>query len=80
MLEAYAREARKRFVDSGEDLTDLPTLDDQDALVAGDDEVVGAGQVVLAVPTVGNDVSLDVKEDDGSELECAVGLDEVKLV
>lgn len=76
--EAYVRKAWKVFVDTGKDLTDLPTMDEQDALKAEEDEVVAANPAPAAVPTVINEALLDVNKDGYWYLEDAVGLDKVE--
>lgn len=64
LLEAYDSKARKRFTDTGKNLTNLPTFDEQDALMAEEGEVVAVEAVVAAVPAVNNDAFLDVNKDD----------------
>lgn len=78
MSGAYASEVWKRFIENGKDLTDLPILDGQDALMAEEEEVVVVDPVVAAVPAVYNDAFLDVNEDEDWELEGAVGLEDVE--
>lgn len=80
MLETYARRAWKRFTDTSKGLTDLPTLEGQDALMAEENEIVGAEPVIVAVLTVDVDALLNLNEDNDWELKGAVGLDEVEPV
>lgn len=42
MLKAYVRKRWKRFTDTGKGMTDLPMLDEQDALMAEEEAVVAA--------------------------------------
>lgn len=49
ILRAYRRKTLKRFTDSAKDLTGLPTLDEQDALMAEEEKVFAAEPVVAAV-------------------------------
>lgn len=55
-------------------------LDEKDALIAKEKEVVAVKPVVAAVPAVDKDALLVVDKDDDRRLESAVGLDEVELV
>lgn len=63
MLETYACETWKRFVGTGNDFTNSPTLDEQDALCAEDEEVFALKPVVAEVSTVDNGALLNVIED-----------------
>lgn len=62
---AYRRKAWKRFTDTGTGLTDLPMLEEQDALMAEEGKVVVVELAVAAVAAADNDASLDVSEDGG---------------
>lgn len=52
---AYTRKAWKMFTDTDIDLTDLPTLYEQNAHTAEEGKVVAAELVAPAVPTFHND-------------------------
>lgn len=58
----------------------MSTLDEQDALMTGEKEVVVAVLVVPAVPAVNLDKLLAPESDDEWELEGAVGLEEIERV
>lgn len=78
MSDAYARKTGKRLMDTGKDVTDMPTLDEQDALIAEEGEVAAAELLGAAVPTIHNDPLLDVSEDDEWELDGVFSLNEVE--
>lgn len=67
-------------MDTCRNLTDLPTLGDQDALMAEETKVIAAEPVIAAVYTVHNDALMDVNEDDDRVLKSVVGFDEVERV
>lgn len=56
------------------DLTSLPTLDQQKAPMAGEDEVVSAKPVVSAVSIIDNDALLKVNENNYWEPKGAVNI------
>lgn len=78
MLKVYARRVWKRCTDTGEDLMDLPTMDEQDALMAEDKEAAVPELVVTALPAVDVDAPLAEDEDGDGQLEGAVGLDKIE--
>lgn len=80
MSETGVRKTWNRFSDTNKDLTHLPTMNDQDALMAEDEKIVAVEPAAAAVPSVDDDVRLAVHEDDDREGEGAVGLDDVELV
>lgn len=64
LSKAYTRKAWKQFMDADKDLTELPVMEEQDALRAEYEKVVAAKPVGAAVPAVDNDKLLDVNEGD----------------
>lgn len=77
MVEEIARKACKQLIDAGKDLTDLSTLDEKDALMAKEDEAVSMDLVVAAIPIINNATLLYWNEEDGWELDGAVGLNKI---
>lgn len=69
----YTHKTRKLFTDTRKDLLDLAMLDEQDAISAEDEEVVAAKSLFAALPTVNNDVWLDVNNDIDWKVEGDVG-------
>lgn len=67
-------------MDTEKDLTDLPMLDERDALMAKEGELVAVELEAAAVPAVNNDALLDVKEDESWDFEEAIGISEVERV
>lgn len=57
---------------------DLPTLNEQDTLMADEDKIIVSKPVVAAVPTVDNNALLDMNEGGSWELEEAVRFDEIE--
>lgn len=58
----------------------MPTPDEQDALTAGEEEVVAAKPADVAVPAVNVDVLLAVDTNDDWELDGTAGLDVIEHV
>lgn len=58
----------------------MPTLDEQDAIIVEECEVVVAKPVIAAVPIVDNGTLLDVNEDDDWNLDGAFGLGKIERV
>lgn len=77
-MKAYACKAWKQLTDTGNELTDLPTLNKQDALTVEEDELVAVEPVVAVVAIVNIDVLLDVNENEDCGRKGAVGLDELE--
>lgn len=76
----YARKAWKRVMDTGKDLTNLPMLDEQDALIAEEENAVATEPAAPTVCFVLNHSCLDSNADGNCELEGAGGLDTVHCV
>lgn len=77
---AYARRVWGRSSDTGGPLTDLPSLDKQDVLMAEEEEVFAPESAVVEVPAVDVDALLTVDVDDDRELNGAFDLGEAKNV
>lgn len=60
---SYARQAWKRTTDASEDLMNMPAVDGQPALMAEEDEALGAALVGDCAPSSHNDVFMNVNED-----------------
>lgn len=72
MTEAYACKTWKRITDVSTDVKDVLKQVEQDGIMAGKGEVVAVETVVAAIPTMFDDLLLNLKEHDHRILESAI--------
>lgn len=64
LSEAYARKKLKQFTDTGMNLADSFTVDERDALMSEEEEVVVVEPLIETIAIVDNDALLGVNEND----------------